>query len=589
MQTLAQAGVAIFLIKLHPDGLTFAMRPDNAGNCALVLSETGVTHRMLRDLGLVSTYAGAMRDLSGVIARIYRTLSDADVRVLQTGDAYNAVHCLVPGDQADLAAVALREEFNFGIAGAGAGGHGMNVRVLKFGGTSVDSEEHRQKACDKIIRAAQSGASVVVVVSAIGRAGAPYATDTLVTTLKQIDPAVPPATRELDMMMACGEIISTVVLAQTLRTRGYDSIALTGQQAGIVTDYEFGNARILSIDPAYVVRMLEQGKIVLVAGFQGATSFGAVTTLGRGGSDTTASALGAALKPFATEICAEIYTDVDGIKTADPRLVPDARTLLNAPYEVVAEMAHQGAKVLHPRAAELAHQYGIPLWVKSTFSDAEGTQIVGWDKADEADEAQELHVTGITHTGRIVYLRFELPSQREDDRLLIELEIYRLLQSEGISIYLTSTGGSAFMFAVARENLSRLREVLEGLVIPIDLGGRKRVFLGRLYLLGLGQRQSNFQAQRELLAKVETFVEVHAIQATVTENCTMVSVIASRFTKIPGIMAKILTVMAGEGIPVYQTADSAHSISVLIPEGDTQKATRLLHDVFGLGKAAGDG
>ena len=457
----------------------------------------------------------------------------------------------------------------------------MNVRVLKFGGTSVDSDEHRQKACDKIIRAAQTGDAVVVVVSAIGRAGAPYATDTLVDTLKAIDAATPPAPRELDMMMACGEIISTVVLAQTLRARGYETIALTGQQAGITTDYEFNNARIQSIDPSYITKMLEQGKVVLVAGFQGATSFGAITTLGRGGSDTTASAVGAALKPFCESVVVEIYTDVDGIKTADPRLVPDTQSLPVAPYEVVAEMAHQGAKVLHPRAAEIAHQYNIPLWVKSTFSDEPGTQIVGWEQAAAGNG---LHVTGITHTGRIVYLRCEIPSGNEADRLLIEMEIYRLMEREGISLYLTSTGGSTFCFAVARENLPRVREVLEGLVIPVDLGGRKRPPFGRIYLLGLGQRQSNFAAQRELLAKAESFVEVHTIEAIVTENCTMVSVIASRFTGIPGIIVRILQTLADAKIPVYQTADSPYSISVLVPEADTQRATRVLHETFELGK-----
>jgi aspartate kinase len=255
----------------------------------------------------------------------------------------------------------------------------MRILVQKFGGTSVDNEEHRQMAATRVARAIQNGWSVVVVVSAIGRQGAPYATDTLVGTLKNVDPAVPPSSREMDLMMACGEIISTVVMAQTLRAMGFDTVALTGGQAGIATDYDFGNARILSIDPSYVVRMLEAGKLVLVAGFQGVTQHGAVTTLGRGGSDTTASALGAALKPYADEVGVEIYTDVDGVKTADPRLVSDARTLSCASYEEVAEMAHMGAKVVHPRAAEIANQYDLPLWVKSTFIEAPGTLIASRD------------------------------------------------------------------------------------------------------------------------------------------------------------------------------------------------------------------
>lgn len=457
----------------------------------------------------------------------------------------------------------------------------MKILVQKFGGTSVDSDEHRLLAARKVTRAVQDGWRVVVVVSAIGRAGAPYATDTLVSTLKNVDPSVPPAPREMDLMMACGEIISTVVLAQTLRTQGHDTIALTGGQAGINTDYEFGNARILSIDPSYIVRMLEQEKVVLVAGFQGVTGYGAVTTLGRGGSDTTASALGAALKPHGDEVAVEIYTDVDGVKTADPRLVPDARTLQTATYEQVSEMAHQGAKVVHPRAAEIAHQYRIPLWVKSTFEDKPGTLITADE--DLSDDIR-LRVSGVTHTGKIVYMRFEVPTGNEDDKGQIELEIYRMLAKEDIPIYLTSTGGNAFSFAVAREHLRRLRDFLDGLVIPVDLGLRRKPPFGRLYLLGLGGGQRGFGAQRALLESATHLVEVHAIEAQVTGNCTMISVIASRFKGIPGVMALILQTLASAGVPVFQTADSQYSISALIPEADTQKAIGALHAVFHLGE-----
>ncbi len=459
----------------------------------------------------------------------------------------------------------------------------MKILVQKFGGTSVDSDEHRQLAAAKVTRAVQAGWRVVIVVSAIGRAGAPYATDTLVSTLKNVDPAVPPAPREMDLMMACGEIISTVVLAQTLRSLGHDTVALTGGQAGISTDYEFGNARILSINPSYVVRMLEQDKVVLVAGFQGVTTYGAITTLGRGGSDTTASALGAALKPHASEVAVEIYTDVDGVKTADPRLVPDARTLATATYEEVSEMAHQGAKVVHPRAAEIANQYRIPLWVKSTFEDKPGTLIAA---GEDLSEAIRLRVTGVTHTGRIVYIRWEVPSESEQDRGQIELELYRMLEREGIPIHLTSTGGNAFSFAVAREHLPRLRDLLDGLVIPVDLTPRRKPPFGRLYLLGMGGDQMAFQAQRALLENTTHMVELHTMEAEVLENCTMVSIIAARFKGVPGVMAMILETLAKAGVPVYQTADSQYSISVLVPEADTQKAARALHDVFDLGHEA---
>lgn len=445
------------------------------------------------------------------------------------------------------------------------------------------SPEARSQAAEKIVRAVQAGWKVVVVVSAIGRSGAPYATDTLIGTLKDVDAGVTPAAREMDLMMACGEIISTVVLAQTLRTRGLDSIALTGGQAGIVTDYEFGNARILSIDPSYIVRSLEAGRVVCVAGFQGVTEYGAITTLGRGGSDTTASALGAALKPHAEEIAVEIYTDVDGVQTADPRLVSDARRLDAATYEEVAEMAHMGAKVVHPRAAEIAHMYGIPLWVKSTFSEAPGTRIAS---DDDLSDTVRMRVTGVTNTGKIVYIRFTLPEKddSEVDKGQIELEIYRILQREQVPLYLNSTDGSTFAFAVAREHLSQLRDALNGLVIPVELA-RRTAPHGRVYLLGVGAKDAAFEAQRRMLERVSRLVELQTIDADVTENCTVVSVIAARFRGVPGVMALILETLGKAGVPVYQTADSELSVSVLIPEGDVPKATRALHDVFGLGTA----
>lgn len=460
----------------------------------------------------------------------------------------------------------------------------MKVLVQKFGGTSVDGDERRAHVANKVTRAVQAGWRVVVVVSAMGRAGAPYATDTLVSTLKTIDPATLPAAREMDLLMACGEIISTVILAQTLRARGHDSVALTGAQAGIVTDYEFGNARILAIDPYYVVRMLEQNKVVVVAGFQGATQHGAITTLGRGGSDTTASALGAALKPHADETAVEIYTDVDGVKTADPRLVPSARTLATATYEEVSEMAHLGAKVVHPRAAEIAHQYGIALYVKTTFEDRPGTRIAS---DNEIGESVRLRVTGVTHTGKVAYVRWEVPGESEADRGRIELDMYRMLEREAIPIYLTSTGGSVFSFAVAREHLPRLRELFDGLVIPVEVGlgqgaTRRKPPFGRLYLLSLGGDRRGFHAQHALLASTQHMVELRPMEADVTENCAVVSVIASRFRGLPGVMALILQTLAETGVPVYQTADSEYSVSVLVPEADTQKSVRALHSVFGL-------
>jgi aspartate kinase len=420
-----------------------------------------------------------------------------------------------------------------------------------------------------------------VVVSAIGRAGAPYATDTLIKTLRDVDSSVPPAARELDLMMACGEIISTVVLAHTLRVFGLETIALTGPQAGIRTDYQFGNARILAIDPRYILEMLQQSKVVLVAGFQGGTERGAITTLGRGGSDTTAAALGAALKPHSETVEVEIYTDVNGVKTADPRHVPAARTLEQATYDEVAEMAHQGAKVVHPRAAEIAGIHGVPLWVKNTFDEERGTLITTAPPADE----RAARFTGVTHTGKLVYLRFPLPVESgEMDRARVEAEVYRLLEREKIAVHLTSAGNNDFAFAVERTHLPRLRELLDGLVLPVQLGVvRRHPPFGTIYLIGIGSKGRSFIAQGGLLEAATAFVEVRHIQAQVIENCTMVSVIASGLEDIPGVVLRTLSSLDRNGIPVFQTADSRHSISALIPEADAQRATRLLHDEFELG------
>ncbi len=452
----------------------------------------------------------------------------------------------------------------------------MKILVQKFGGTSVDRPEHRALAARKVIQAQEAGFSPVVVVSAIGRAGAPYATDTLVKVLRDIDPQVPPVAREMDMMMACGEIISTVVFAHTLQTMGFNAIALSGGQAGIITDPEFGNARIREIRPHYIHRLLEQGYIPVVCGFQGITEptdeyeHGAITTLGRGGSDTTASALGVALNAHAVEI----FTDVDGIKTADPDLVPNARTLEVCTYEEVAEIAHQGAKVVHPRAAEIAMNHNIPLSVKSTFSDAIGTRITGSD----APEAVRRRLTGITHTGKIVYIRLEI--ERGPHKPQVEREVYRMMARAGVNIYLVTFSPTALSFAIPRTLYPIARDLLDGMVVPVEHDapgddGKLATYYIFKFSEGLDLAYS---VQRPLLAAIEKHVQIVDVPASVIENCTMVSVIASNHRRVPGVFARIYETLTNAGIAIYQTADSEMSVSVLVPESEVQRATRLLHE-----------
>ncbi len=450
----------------------------------------------------------------------------------------------------------------------------MRIRVLKFGGTSVDSQEHRYLAARKVIQCLEAGAMPVVVVSAIGRRGAPYATDTLVDFLQSIDPTIPPHPREKDLMMACGEIISTVIMAQTLRTLGYHSVALTGNQAGIITDSEFGNARILEINPTPILRCLEQGWIPIVAGFQGVTRGdsifhrGSITTLGRGGSDTTAAALGVALQAEAVEI----YTDVDGVKTADPDFVPNAPTLSEVSYEEVAEIAHQGARVLHPRAAEIAMDYGIPLWVKSTFSDEPGTRIVA--------STDDIHrITGVPHTGKLAYLSFYIPYP--EHKAQIELELYRLMARVGVNLQGVGVDEEGVGFGFPREHWNTVRTTLDGLVLPL---GDSTTF----YLLQFGDTPSELcKIQRNMLEKAGfTGERLRTIPITIVEGCTMVSLIAQGYSRQPGVFATLYQTLTSAGIPVWQTADSELSLSCIIPESEVEKAVRLIHDRFALSASA---
>lgn len=248
----------------------------------------------------------------------------------------------------------------------------MEILVQKFGGTSVESYEKMNEVC-KIIKSykeSKESLGLVVVVSAMGRQGAPYATDTLISLCDKINNE--PSKRELDIIMSCGEMISGTILVNMLKSRKIDSVFLTGNQAGITTTDNFSNAKITDINPQRIFKELETGKVVVIAGFQGATESGEITTLGRGGSDTSAVAIGKALGCDVVEI----YTDVDGIMTADPRVEPEAKVLKCIDYEEVFQMADKGAKVIHPRAVQLAKSANITLCIKNTLNPScEGTKI----------------------------------------------------------------------------------------------------------------------------------------------------------------------------------------------------------------------
>ncbi len=455
------------------------------------------------------------------------------------------------------------------------------IRVLKFGGTSVDSAPHRELAAGKVLACIDAGYAPVVVVSAIGRRGAPYATDTLIDELRKSNPTDPPAPRELDMMMACGEIISTAVMAVTLQSRGCPAVALSGGQAGIFTDEVFGNARISAIKPNAIYRAIENGQVPVVCGFQGVTTVtqeydhGMITTLGRGGSDTTASALGAALRADAVEI----YTDVDGVKTADPDMVPNAKTHDFCTYDEVAEIAHQGAKVVHPRAAEIAMEHNIPLWVRSTFSDKPGTQIVS---SESAPASIRRRITGVTHTGHLAYITLDI--ENSDHKPHVEVEVYRMMARAGVNTFLTTYGDTSFSFAVSRKMYPVARDVLDGMVVPVATDPNAKP-ASHCYIFKFSEGLDlAYRNQRPLLQPLEALVKVVDVPGTAFENGSVVSVIANGHREAPGVVSRIFDTLNAAGIPIFQIADSSMSVSCLVPENEVKRAVRLLHDAFALGE-----
>ncbi len=447
----------------------------------------------------------------------------------------------------------------------------MRIKVMKFGGTSVATPEARILSCQRVIAAKEQGFNPVVVVSAIGRRGAPYATDTLLGMIRDIDPNVEPEPREVDLLISCGEILSSVIFAHTLKTMGVAAQAFRGGQAGIRTDGVYGNARITAVYPVMMQRSLEAGYVPVISGFQGVHAIpglpgGELTTLGRGGSDTTAAAVGAALNAEAVEI----YTDVEGIKTADPDYVKDAPTLRTVTYDEVAEIAHLGAKVVHPRAAEIAMQYGIPLWVKSTFSDDPGTEIV------RKEDFPGRRVTGVTHTGKLVYLQFDLSVADESDRTALETKIYELMAKNSLNLHLLNLSPESTGFAVPRDQYADVQNLLDGLVIPVRAAQP-------LYLLQIGRHASReVETQSKLL---DAMGPIRHVVAEVTESCTMVSLVGHEYMQQPGVFLSVLKELTDAQVNVLQTSDSDYSLSLLIPEADTVRAVKSLHDRFGLAQA----
>ncbi|MBP1744042.1 MAG: aspartate kinase [Firmicutes bacterium] len=399
----------------------------------------------------------------------------------------------------------------------------MKILIQKFGGTSVSTEDRRSLVVEKIKKAREEGYSPVVVVSAMGRKGQPYATDTLLSLVSQDFKDANPLAA--DLLMSCGEIISTVIMCDDLKENGIAGVPLTGGQAGIVTDNKYNNATIVKVNPERILNLLNEDKVPVIAGFQGISESGYVTTLGRGGSDTTASLIGVAL--HADEI--QIYTDVDGIMTADPRIVEDASLIEEISYNEVFQLADEGAKVIHPRAVEIAMKANIPLVIKNTMSDCSGTVISSFRKQNPDNV-----IIGITSM---------------NDRVQITVEA---------SLNSGNMNYGNILDEIARNNIS------------IDL-------------INIFPKEKVFTIDKKDLKAFSEIMDRLQIKYSSIENCSKLSVVGSRMRGLPGVMAKIIGALEKEGVTVLQTADSHTTIWCLINSRDVEKAIVSLHKDFNLG------
>lgn len=408
----------------------------------------------------------------------------------------------------------------------------LKILVQKYGGTSLAMPEQRDFVIAKIKEALELNYKLVVVVSAMGRLGAPYATDTLLKLAQDSGGIL--QKREQDLLLSCGEIISGVILTSILGKNGIDAITLTGTQAGIITNDEHTDSRIISVKPERIKRELEKGKVVVVTGFQGKTSKDEITTLGRGGSDTSAAALGVALEAELVEI----YTDVDGIKTADPRIVQDAKTLSAVTYNEICHLAHDGAKVIHPRAVEVAMQHNLPLKIKSTFTKEPGTIIS--NKISTKELGVEINnyglITGITQIPNITQLK--ILTEKVKDKIDIEAKVFKALALANISIDFINVHPDALIFTVKDDNVNKAVEILKNMDI---------------------------------------YPEVYP-------DCAKISAVGAGMAGIPGVMAQIVEALTIEKIKILQSADSHTTIWCLVARKDMETAVRALHKKFKLGE-----
>jgi aspartate kinase len=402
----------------------------------------------------------------------------------------------------------------------------VTLLVQKFGGTSVADADRIRAVAEHVVRTRRAGHDVVVVVSAMGKT-----TDELERLAHDV--ASEPAAREMDMLLTSGERISIALLCMAIIDQGEPAVSFTGSQAGIVTDTAHRKAKIVEIKGDRLRAAVDGGSVAVVAGFQGVSTDRDVTTLGRGGSDTTAVALAAALE---ADVC-EIYTDVSGVFTADPRIVPDAHKLSRLSYDEMLEMSATGGRVLALRSVEFARNYAVPVHVRSSFTWEPGT----WVQEEDPTMEQPI-ISGVTHDTT----EAKVTIFRVADRPGIAASVFRALADENVNVDMieqnvSTQGHTDISFTVPRDELARAADVVDKVVVDVDAGGSSvDAAIGRVSLVGAGMKSN------------------------------------------PGVAAKMFETLAAENVNINMISTSTIRISCVVHEDDVEKAVRALHAAFQL-------
>ncbi|CAN1527950.1 LysC Aspartokinases [Candidatus Nanopelagicaceae bacterium] len=408
----------------------------------------------------------------------------------------------------------------------------MGLIVQKFGGSSVADAEGLKRVAARIVATKKAGNQVVVVVSAMGDT-----TDELIDLANQVSP-IPPG-RELDMLLTAGERISMALLAIAINNLGFEALSFTGSQAGVITDSTHGKARIIDVTPGRIREAIDSGSIAIVAGFQGISQdTNDITTLGRGGSDTTAVALAAALD---ADVC-EIYTDVDGIFSADPRVIPAARKLKTVTYEEMLELAAAGAKVLHLRCVEYARRFKLPIHVRSSFSPLEGTWVV--ENHPEGGTMEQAIIAGVAHDKS----EAKVTIVGVPDRTGVAARIFQALADNDLNIDMivqnvsaAATGLTDISFTLPKADGAEATTVLKKIQGEVGFASiQYDDTIGKLSLVGAGMRSH------------------------------------------PGVTATFFAAMAEAGVNIEMISTSEIRISVIVREGDLERAAQAAHTAFGL-------